>query len=578
MLLQQQLNEALLQKVSTNEQMTHLTSALKDYEQQLSSVREEQEQKVHDAVTSTSREFEKAQKELEEKLTKTNKMLSNLMVENSNLNKALLLKENVIEDLTRSKSQVEEESNTLMARLDSKDKENAFLKYEFRMLEKELEIRQEEVEFNRRSADASHKQYLDSIKKVSKLEAECQRLRVQVRKRLSGPAALTKTRSEVEINGRNHTDMRRRNMNPTTGALVVRDSSVKASESPGEKNLNLLVERLCVVEEENKILKEFLAQRDDELSTLRSSFVQTASKLSQVESQNCRHEELKNTSECKMIGVSDMSLMDDFVEMEKLAIVAVDAPLESSHIFSEASSLKKSCEHQLVITGKELVPVESELETRDLSPKSSFWLEDVLKVIWEQHRVSSKCLDELLEEVRVALFKHSEQPELLPISGYLTWKTPTSSPRMECLKKMSDIGIFVDNNESLSNELKNVKTQVKDLEVLQLDNDRTDGLMNKLRESEETIESLQTELETLKESKRVIEDEMEHQKLITEELDTQLTVSNLNFNKLLKKFSSLEVELEARSHCCEELEATCLELGLQLERYMTYSNYWFSLF
>lgn len=45
----------------------------------------------------------------------------------------------------------------------------------------------------------------------------------------------------------------------------------------------------------------------------------------------------------------------------------------------------------------------------------------------------------------------------------------------------------------------------------------------------------------------------------------QLTVCKVQLNELLQKLSSLEVELEDRSHYCEELEATCLELQVQLE-------------
>ena len=37
-------------------------------------------------------------------------------------------------------------------------------------------------------------------------------------------------------------------------------------------------------------------------------------------------------------------------------------------------------------------------------------------------------------------------------------------------------------------------------------------------------------------------------------------------NEVLQNFSSLEVELDDKNNCCEELEATCLELQLQLER------------
>ncbi|KAJ6896403.1 hypothetical protein NC651_022568 [Populus alba x Populus x berolinensis] len=64
----------------------------------------------------------------------------------------------------------------------------------------------------------------------------------------------------------------------------------------------------------------------------------------------------------------------------------------------------------------------------------------------------------------------------------------------------------------------------------------------------------------------MIEDQIENQKSINEDLDTQLTVTKAKLNEVFHKFSSLEVEFEDKSNCCEELEVTCLELQLQLER------------
>uniref|UniRef100_A0A5B7ASS7 Putative filament-like plant protein 7 isoform X1 n=1 Tax=Davidia involucrata TaxID=16924 RepID=A0A5B7ASS7_DAVIN len=830
--LKQELDEASQQRVAANERLTHLNAALKEYMQQLSSVREEQEQRVHDAVMKTSREFEKSQIKLEEKYTETSKRLANLTVENTQLSKALLVKEKLIEDLSRRKCQAEAEFNTLMGRLDSIEKENAFLKYEFRVLEKELEIRNEEKEFNRRSADASHKQHLESVKKITKLEAECQRLRVLVRKRLPGPAALAKMKSEVDMQGRNQMDMRRRKLSPLIGGLVVRDATRENPPEIPSKKISFLIERLYDVEEENKLLKEILAKKDNELHSSRIMCALTASKLSQVEAlpgqlskgqksmeltrcsslsnelsltsgfdigndnetigsgswasaliselENFRHGETKNTPEHRTIGVSDMSLMDDFVEMERLAIVSIDSPFGSSCISSDTSHAlsdslaKDSSGYHLDTTGKELVPVvqvdsvdsEQDIQTRDVSTgEPCYWLQHVLKVILDQNRVSKRSLNELLEDIRIALAcmnhptategikeecsKNPGASEPLPISGYITWKSPNSSPRVntcngisgidtsvektsneniqsnlsrsickliELIKKIcptslkdgntsnnwserdhcmlannnsatpaeysvcvfqwkctelstvlqhfvhtcndllngkanlekfageltsaldwivnnciafqdvssardkiqkhfgwdgsqseSELGVdctfsesdkahkcqelllclpfdtssnsqnvmfetekiqtkLLEENRGLKNELKNMESSQKDLEArLQSANDKSEALIKQLQESEQSFGSLKTELETLQESKGMIEDQIENQKLLNEDLDTQITVAKVKLNEVLQKFSSLEVELEDKSHCCEELEATCLELQLQLE-------------
>ncbi|XAR72916.1 hypothetical protein NMG60_11019722 [Bertholletia excelsa] len=408
--LKDELQKALQQNVASNERLSQLNVALKESMQQLSSVREEQDQRVHDAVMKMSREYEKAQKKLEEKLTEKSKKLSNLTIENTRLSKGLVLKEKLIEDLSECKAQLEAEFNTLMARLDSTEKENTFLKYEFRMLEKELEIRNEEIEFNRQSAELSHKQHMESIKKITKLESECQRLRVLVRKRLPGPATLGKMRDEAGILGNIQSEARRRKLNPITGNLVVRNPMGGNPLDNSSRKLTFLIERLCDVEEENKTLKEIIAKKDDDLHSSQIMCSQTSSRLSMVEAQlgellkgqmsmelavcnpisktlsptssfgtgndeiNCS-ETWASPHKHKSIGASDMSLMDDFVEMEKLAIVTVDAPLETTY-------------EQLDKRGKEVVPVvqggsndtEQEIiqKEKESADKGNDWLQNVL--------------------------------------------------------------------------------------------------------------------------------------------------------------------------------------------------------
>jgi hypothetical protein len=66
------------------------------------------------------------------------------------------------------------------------EKENSSLKYEVHVLNKELEIRSQEREYECKAADNADKQQLESVKKIAKLEEECNRLRVLIRKKLPG--------------------------------------------------------------------------------------------------------------------------------------------------------------------------------------------------------------------------------------------------------------------------------------------------------------------------------------------------------------------------------------------------------
>nr|XP_016507957.1 PREDICTED: filament-like plant protein 7 isoform X1 [Nicotiana tabacum]XP_016507958.1 PREDICTED: filament-like plant protein 7 isoform X1 [Nicotiana tabacum]XP_016507959.1 PREDICTED: filament-like plant protein 7 isoform X1 [Nicotiana tabacum] len=597
--LKKELDEAVVRREAANESIMHLNTALRDHIQQLTSLREEQEQNVRDAVMRTSKEFEKAHKKLEDRLAETSKRITNLTHENSHLNKVLLVKGKIIEDLTKSSKQAEAEFNALMSRLDSVEKENSFLRYEYQMLEREFHIRNEDMEFSRRSLDASHKQQLENVKKIRKLEAECQRLRLLSRKRLPGQVALTKVKNEIEMQEKSQTVIRRRKSDPPTGSLILKDT---AKDDIRHKEITFLVERMCNLEGENKALKDLLGRKEVEIchsSVKGSKELALASPLSNETSSISSYDTCKrDESVCsKMIGVSEMCLMDDFAEMEKLAIVAVDSTIGSSYPPSDASlALSDSSRiethgHQIDSTGKELVKVGQydlydlgmEVQGQDsLSKRSSNWLHEILKIIMEQSRVSKKGADELLEDIRVALYNVNPPctgpSELLPISGYITWKSPVTSPKMQSLtiepgstqSVISELekicSILQAENERLKAEINSMKSSNKDVQVkLQVMKNKSENLANELKQSQQSIVSLRVELEEAKESKRMMEDLMENQKSINEDLDTQLTVTKVKLNETLQKLSSLEVELEDRSHCCEELEGTCLELQLQLE-------------
>ncbi|KAL3538859.1 hypothetical protein ACH5RR_002225 [Cinchona calisaya] len=588
--IRKELDEALQQKFAANDRLSKLNVAFKDCMQQLSSLRDEQEQRVNDAIMRISKEFEKSHKKLEEKLSETSKKLANITVENSHLHEALQVKESLIEDLRNSRSQVEAEFDALIVRLDSVEKENAFLRYEFRVLEKDLDVRNEKIEFTRRSAETSQMHYIESMNKIKKLETECQRLRVLVRKRISAPALLANMKSEVESLGRCQIETRRRKSNPVMGGLAVRESA-RENLDISSKRISFLVERLQNVEQENKILRDLLAKKNSDVSSVsgvnhcdkdetNSSRSWASALISEPD--NFKNGDLKNMSQHKMLGISDISLMDDFVEMEKLAIVAVDVPHGSFHASSDTdhtlpdSLTRDDCQNRPDSTGMELVPVgkehnetHQELQISDLSStKPCDWLQAVLKVILEQVRLSERSIEAVLEDIKIALHgetykaassNHSGQSELLTISGYITWKSPTASPTVGSLTG-------VPHKSSSLEETNHDLIQSKDLELsLQLARDKSEALTTDLEQSQPSISSLQTQLETLSESKRMIEDQFENQKLINEELDTQFTIAKVRLNDISQKLSSLEIELEDKIHCCEELEGTCLELQLQLE-------------
>ncbi|KAL7585700.1 hypothetical protein Lser_V15G45827 [Lactuca serriola] len=406
----QELESIIKQKLEANERLVHLNSALKDYRQQLTSLKEEQDQKM---VNESMEELKRANKRLEDKVNESNKDLADLTVQNARLSNTLMIKDELIEDISHQMSQATIEFNDLITRLDSIEKENGILKYEYRVLERELEVQT-------RCADVASGQQRESMKRAAKLESECQKLRLLVKKQITG-------------------------------------SGLEGLD----KRMGFLINRLYEVEEENKILKEIIRKKDDEISILQSQ----SNRMGQ--------------SQRLMIGDTDMSLMDDFVEMEKLAIVT-----------SDTSNLDS--------VGKEIVSCDA---SNLVHVASGDWLTSIVNLITEQTRVSERSFDQVLNEIRKSLQCDDS------VSGYITWKSP---------------------------------------------------------EPERGIPEVETELERVKESKAIIEEQLENQKLVNEDLDHQISVARYEINEANQKISSLKVELEDRCHCCEELEATCLELQLQL--------------
>ncbi|CAL9134263.1 unnamed protein product [Musa textilis] len=802
--IKQQLDDTILQKKAAEERAADTDMALKECKQQLHAVKEDQQFIISNAALKISREQEKT-RTLEQRLVETNKKLTEAVVENGNLNRVLEVKEKLLKELSESNSMSEAKFTEVKSRLDSSEKLNSSLKYELCMLQKELEIRNQEREFNHRSSNAAHRQHLESVKKIAKLETECQRLRVMVRKRLPGPTALAKMRSEVEMLGNNSTEMRKKRSSSTSEAFNIKDIIREDSYDASGKGAASLVERLHAIEDENKILKESLTKKNSELQASRVMFARTTSKLSQVETKldelskgqacfelargspasydlplssisehggnedniSCAElwasaliselEHFKSGkatgSSCQSAGVSELSLMDDFVEMEKLAVGSVDKYFEGSLGTLEDSNscvtTKESCTGVDLseATGKELAPItNNDNQLRYVSLENHpIWLQDILRVIIQKHHIMQKSWSAILDDLRVALGDSNEAKHLLQqpkrtssdsfdgaisagilnresgtqlcqsnleksirklidliegiikrnikgkngqhvpsgddegtsmhhsvttVNGYVAraflWRSSeltvvlqsfvavcndllngkvdlrqfvaqvTSSldwiishcfslqdesemketirkhldgdvsysieelQAMVCPAKELDKlkaseessiteqrkrpflsvsnGLYIlsrtddteskpkDEGERLKFDIMSLESRRKDLEEkLKISSNKNEKLVAQLQESEEKISNLRLELAALKESKGKIEDQIINQKLINEDLGTQLTVAKSELNEAHQKFSSLEVELEEKSNCYEELEAACLELQLQLE-------------
>ncbi|URE01892.1 plant protein [Musa troglodytarum] len=285
--LKNQLESVTLLKLTAEERASHLDGALKECMKQIRNVKEESEQKLHDVVFAKTKQWEKMKAELEAKLDDFDQELLRASAENAALSRSLQERADILMRITDEKMQADTEIEVLKGNILSCEKEINSLNYELHVVSKELEIRNEEKNMSIKSADVANKQHLEDVKKISKLEAECQRLRGLVRKKLPGPAALAQMKLEVESLGRDHGESRlRRSPAKNLGTNHISTPALDfASESiyTLQKDNEFLTARLLATEEETKMLKEALSNRNSELQASRNIFAKTANKLRSVE-------------------------------------------------------------------------------------------------------------------------------------------------------------------------------------------------------------------------------------------------------------------------------------------------------
>ncbi|CAN6238644.1 unnamed protein product [Urochloa humidicola] len=326
--------------------MAEMEEALRSCMERLVIAREEREQIIVEAANEISSEKRRA-RELQQKLEDANKKAAKLAAENSGLRKAAAGKDALIGELRDSGAAAAGKLADATAQLESARKQAGTLQYEVRMLQKELEVRGQERDYDLRSADAARRREAEHLARIAQLEAECHRLRAMVRKRLPGPAAIAKMRDEVD-HQQTPAASPRRPSSPRPVAPRTPSPSRRRSVSDAEGH-GAAAPRLRAVEEENRALKEALARRDGELRVVQMKYADEACKLTAVQRQlkdlteenkqlsdaNCESqswasaliselEQFRNAKQdgASIVASSEMNLLDDFAEMEKMEMAS----------------------------------------------------------------------------------------------------------------------------------------------------------------------------------------------------------------------------------------------------------------
>ncbi|KAJ4831952.1 hypothetical protein Tsubulata_018815 [Turnera subulata] len=152
--LRKQLEASIKQNAALDDRVSHLDGALKECVRQLRQAREEQEEKIREAMETKTHEWESTKSELENQIVELNRKA----------------------EAVNSESHAEVDLD-LLHKLEHLEQENSTLRLRLLAQSEELEVRTIERDLSTQAAETASKQHLESIKKVTRLEAECRRLK-----------------------------------------------------------------------------------------------------------------------------------------------------------------------------------------------------------------------------------------------------------------------------------------------------------------------------------------------------------------------------------------------------------------
>lgn len=463
-LIQKRLVETANQKNSIlEERISHLDGALKECLRQLRQSREEQEQNVQVTVAKTSSEWEFRKSELENKLVQLQAELQNSKAKDSNV-------------------------KDLQCKLEYVEKQNSILKIELVSISEELKLMTSERDLSTHAAETASKQQLESIKKVANLEAECRMLKAFVRKK----SAVNHHKSSA---------------------------SSSAYVEPSTHSLSNTGEQLSIVENDSCNTNGLEPNNNYQNS---SGFLSSAlvSELSQYNHGKPHKRDLIASS-------LEINLMDDFLEMEKLAarpdIVYERSNGRGAHISEPILRTELGA----------TISQAADVEKLAMMEEEKLKLEMELTQCQGELKISKEQLEETMDnltEVRTQLSMENDARRKLEAEFKAT--ITKLKDLIEHSQKMEAEIVELEAKLSMANETKK-KTEAE----VESANTMLKNLVERLEEAQIDVVELQAQLITANEAKRAAEAEVE----------------------------AINVKLKKLEFCLEETEVKCLGIQTQLE-------------
>nr|XP_023881275.1 filament-like plant protein isoform X3 [Quercus suber] len=488
--LKQQLDSAVQENSVLEDRVSHLDGALKELVRQLRQAREEQEQKIQEAVVKKTREWETTKLKLE--------------------NQLLVYQSKAEAPQPESPAHVDPD---ICCKLESLEKENSALKIELQSQSEELEIRTIERDLSTQAAETASKQHLESIKKVAKLEAECRRLKSVVFKSSS-------------VNDHKS----------TTASSIYVESLTDSQSDSGE--------RLSFGEIDTRKMGGSSEPKKCEPSCSDSWASALIAELDQFKYEKEFKRNLPSSS-------APIDLMDDFLEMERL--VALPETKNGSHyLLSEVSGDSINGESSLRIELEAMTHRNAELEEKlEKMEAKKIELETALITTQDYIEASQVQLIEAevkLEELQRELYNAKESKQVLE-SRLISMEAEarTMSVKVESLevkvqKERALSAEIAAQCQELEEEMSRKKQEIELQKTASLNGEL------KIKQAEVKLEELQRELNTAKESKQVLES-----RLISMEAEARvMSVKVGSLEVEVQKERALSEEIAAKCRELEE--------------------------
>uniref|UniRef100_A0A0A9FPF9 Filament-like plant protein n=1 Tax=Arundo donax TaxID=35708 RepID=A0A0A9FPF9_ARUDO len=525
--LKRLLETASQKNTSLEDQVNHLDDALKECVRQLCQAREEQEEKIRDAIAKKSKELESEKSELQNHIAELSKQLEATKLEATTLH--------VQHDLQEKLQMVE--------------KENKDLKVELLTLSKDLKILARERDLSNQAAETASKLHLESVKKITRVEAECLRLRHLTRRNslandsrpIPNNACMESLTDSQSDSGERllAVDDEMRNSDSWASALIAELDQFKNGNS-GTRNLVnnpieidlmddfLEMEKLAALPEVDRVSSSFGAETDSDQGVTRD-------KVSNIETESLQRQVTDLHAKVEKIEGEKRELEMNLAEARDQLGTSCDALMVANNKLVDLEvQLDLANESKLAALGEaERLDVERKILASQLESKS---------VQVEELRAMVTSLEESVDRKEVEL-----QLELISAEAADLRKTVASleetidAERTLCMQQKANADMAEAAKESLDKQLRSANKEIGKLR----------GIME------------------------ILESEVQKEKLSREELVKQIEVMNIESERTLSAAStkeSLEVQLQVVNSEVAKLHGTVNALECDAAKEKAYSS------